>query len=101
MEERELALIMLQPNWVFLFFLQYDRTVYGSHIIGDGWTPLADVASAIPQSIYCLLLYNVYNSREGYQNIQQPFEIHIIPAKALTLWRDFSQQTSYHLWCEH
>jgi len=57
MEQRELALIRLQPNWVFLFFLQYERTVYGSHIIGDGWTPLADVASAIPQSIYCLLLY--------------------------------------------
>jgi hypothetical protein len=28
---------------------------------------------------------NVYNSREGYQNIQQPIEIHIIPAKALDL----------------
>ena len=28
---------------------------------------------------------NVYNSREGYQNIQQPIEIQITPAKALTL----------------
>jgi hypothetical protein len=29
MEQREMALIRLQPNRIFLFFLQYDRTVYG------------------------------------------------------------------------
>jgi len=36
MEQRELTLIRLPQNWIFVFFLQYDRTVYGSHIIGDG-----------------------------------------------------------------
>ena len=36
MEQKALTLIRLETNWIFLFFLQYDRTVYGSHVIGDG-----------------------------------------------------------------